>query len=105
MYILEVFHVHMITYMYVHTGGISCTHDYIHVCTYMEVFHVHMITYMYVHTGGISCTHDYIVHTCMYILEVFHVHMITYMYVHTGGISCTHDYIHVCTYWRYFMYT
>ena len=24
----------MITYMYVHTGGISCTHDYIYVCIY-----------------------------------------------------------------------
>ena len=48
MYILEVFHVHMITYMYVHTGGISCTHDYIHVCTYC-----------------ISCTHDYI-YVCTY---------------------------------------
>ena len=23
----------MITYMYVHTGGISSTHDYIYVCT------------------------------------------------------------------------
>ena len=38
MYILEVFHVHMITYMYVHTRGISCTHDYIYVCTYWRYF-------------------------------------------------------------------
>ena len=37
MCILEVFHVHMITYMYVHvhTGGISCTHDYICICYVM----------------------------------------------------------------------
>ena len=86
----------MITCMYVHTGGISCTLG-LHVCMYiLEVFHVHMITCMYVHTGGISCTHDY-----MYVCTYWRYFMFTYMYVFHVHL----DYMYVCTYWRYFMYT